>query len=72
MKKNNPFILFLLFASFVTSSCNKTWYCECKSRGVVVDVTPIKSLGKMGAKNVCDSYQDQNNANGASQVCVLK
>ena len=72
MRKNNPLIVFLLFVSLITVSCNKTWYCECKSRGTVVGVTPVKSLGKMGAKSVCDSYQDQNNANGARQVCTIR
>ena len=70
--KKHPFIFFVLFASFVTVSCNKTWYCECKSRGKIVDVTPVKTLGKWGAKSVCDSYQEQNNNNGASQVCVIR
>ena len=70
--KKYPFILFVLLSSFFTGSCNKTWYCECKSRGVIVDVTPVKTLGKWGAKSVCDSYQAQNNANGASQVCVIR
>lgn len=68
------YTLFLLLSVIVatTTSCNKTYTCECKSGGVVVASTPIKDLGKGGAKNVCDSYQVQNNASGANQVCSLK
>lgn len=68
------YTLFLLLATVVigATSCNKTYTCECKSQGVVVASTPIKDLAKGGAKNVCDSYQVQNNASGANQVCSLK
>lgn len=70
--KKYPFILFVLLSSFFTGSCNKTWNCECSEAGKVLQVTPIKSLGKWGAKSVCDSYQEQNNRNGARQVCVIR
>ena len=68
------YTLFLLLATVVigTTSCNKTYTCECKSQGSVVSSTPIKDLGKVGAKNVCDSYQVQNNLHGGNQVCSLK
>ncbi len=68
------YTLFILLTSVVigTTSCNKTFTCECKSQGTVVASTPIKDLGKGGAKNVCDSYQVQNNKNGGNQVCSLK
>ncbi len=72
MRKNHLFKLLFLFIAIETSSCNKTWNCECKSSGVVVAVVPIKTLGKMGAKSVCDTYQEENNRNGARQVCVIK
>jgi hypothetical protein len=73
MRKNNLFILILLLISAVLSSCNKTWNCVCSSRGKVLVVIPIKTLGKMGAKNVCDSYQEENNRTiNAQQVCVIK
>ncbi|MFN8260996.1 MAG: hypothetical protein U0X41_08705 [Chitinophagales bacterium] len=73
MRKNYPFVLLLLLASVVMSSCNKTWNCECSSRGKVLQVIPIKSLTKFGAKNVCDSYQEENNRTiNAQEVCVIK
>lgn len=73
MKKNYPFLLFVLFLSVVLSSCNKTWNCECSSRGKVLEVTPIKNLGKFGAKSVCDSYQEEDNRTiGADVVCTIK
>ncbi len=72
MRKNYTFILLLLFALIGATSCNKTWNCECSEGGKVLTVTPIKTLGKYGAKNVCDSYQEENNRNGARQVCQIK
>ncbi len=72
MRKLRLYIVFFLFVLLGTTSCT-TYYCECKTRlGIIVDVTPIKSLGKIGAKSVCDSYQEQNNRNGADQVCSLR
>ncbi len=66
-------VLMLLSIVFVTATaCKKGYICECKSNGVVVDSTPINDLGRMGAKNVCDNYEVQNNAQGARQVCTLK
>jgi hypothetical protein len=70
--KKIPFIVFSFIVLLSASSCNKTWNCVCSSAGKVLQVTPIKSLGKMGAKNVCSTYQDENNRNGARQVCVIK
>lgn len=72
MKRKYPHLLFLLFMVIFATSCNKTWNCQCSEAGKVVEVTPIKTLGKWGAKSVCDSYQTQNNRNGARQVCVIK
>jgi len=72
MKKIYTTILILSVIAATTTSCNKVYECECKSDGQVLTVTPIKDLGRMGAKNVCDGYQEQNNANGARQTCDLK
>ena len=72
MKKSQLFVLLSFVVLFSASSCNKTWDCVCSSTGTVVQVKPIKSLGKWGAKSVCDSYQEENNRNGARQVCVIK
>ncbi len=72
MKKNRLFLALLSIIAISVSSCNKTYNCECSERGRVLDVIPITSLGKMGAKDVCDTYQNENNRNGAHQVCVIK
>jgi hypothetical protein len=72
MKKTYRLFLLLTVITISTISCNKTYQCECKSGGRVVSVIPIKTLGKGGAKNVCDGYQIQNNAQGANQVCDIK
>ncbi|HNE50301.1 MAG TPA: hypothetical protein PKM51_08180 [Chitinophagales bacterium] len=73
MKKKNPMLLLLMFVVIALTSCNKTWNCECSSRGKLSSVTPIHNLGRLGAKNVCDSYQAENNrTNGADVVCKLK
>ena len=72
MKKYNPFVWIFLVVMIMSTSCNKTWNCVCKDSSGVVAITAIKSLGKMGAKDVCDGYQEQKNANGARQVCTLK
>lgn len=72
MRKTTPFLLLLIVMSIIATSCNKTWNCECSEGGRVLQVTPIKSLGKYGAKSVCDSYQENNNRNGARQICQIK
>lgn len=72
MRKNRLFILLMLIISISAISCNKTWNCQCSEAGTVLSVTPVRTLGKYGAKQVCDSYQEQNNRNGARQVCVIK
>ncbi|MDB5227951.1 MAG: hypothetical protein JWN78_2144 [Bacteroidota bacterium] len=72
MKKLHIYFFLLVITSMLNTSCHKTWQCECKRNGVVVDVIPIKDVGKMGAKNTCDSYQDQNNHNGDHETCDLK
>jgi hypothetical protein len=72
MKIRYILILLLLAFGISLTSCNKTFECECKSGGRVVSVIPIKTLGRGGAKNVCDSYQVQNNLQGGNQVCELK
>lgn len=72
MKKTHIIILISVLSLFGGTSCNKTWMCECKTRGVTVEVKPIKNLGKWGAKSVCDTYQEQNNLNGGDQVCFLR
>ena len=72
MKKINPFILLSIVVLVFTASCNKTHYCECREGNSIVTSTPIKTLGKMGAKSVCDSYEEQANMNGARQTCSLK
>ena len=70
MKKQNTF--FLLLTLMAATSCKKTWQCECKEGGAVVDVVDIHDVGRMGAKNVCDSYEAQNNLKGAAESCKLK
>lgn len=72
MKKIFTIIFLSSLVSVSTTSCNKTYECECKSGGKVLSVTPIKTLGRMGAKSVCDSYQVQNNLNGSNEGCNLK
>ena len=72
MKKNNALLLLLSMVLILATSCKKTYYCECKTAKGVVEVTPITTLGRFGAKDVCDSYQYQNNYNGASQICKLR
>lgn len=74
MKKNYLFSLVVLLLSVVIfSSCNQTFNCECSSGGKVIQVTPIHSLGKMGAKRVCDSYERENNRTlGTNQTCKIK
>lgn len=72
MKKLYSIFLLLSVIAISTTSCNKTYQCECKANGRVVDVITIKTLSKGGAKNVCDGYQIQNNSLGAGQVCDLK
>ncbi|MCC6583322.1 MAG: hypothetical protein IT271_06440 [Chitinophagales bacterium] len=72
MRKNAPFLFLLIIISIIATSCNKTWYCVCSTAGVQQSSTPITSLGKMGAKNVCDGYQEQNNRNGSREICVIK
>ena len=68
------YAVFLLLSVLVvnTTSCKKGFDCECIEDGKVVSLTTITDLGKGGAKNVCDSYQVQNNMHGARQVCTLK
>jgi hypothetical protein len=68
------YAVFLLLSAFVitTTSCKKGFTCECIDGGRIVSSTIITDLGKGGAKNVCDSYQVQNNMHGARQVCTLK
>ena len=71
MKKLTP--LAIAASMILITSCKKVYQCECKTfDGVVVQVTDIHDLGRYGAKNVCESYQNQNNLNGASQACSLK
>ena len=72
MKKIHSIVLLLSIIVLTTTSCNQTWQCECKEGGTVVSIVPIKTLGRGGAKNVCDSYQVQNNLQGARQVCSIK
>ena len=72
MKKSQLFVLLSFVVLLGASSCNKTWDCVCSTAGIQQSSTPINSVGKMGAKNVCDSYQEENNRNGARQVCVIK
>ena len=62
MRKNAPFLILLILVSIAVPGIP----------GEKLQVTPIKSLGKYGAKSVCDSYQEQNNRNGARQICQIK
>jgi hypothetical protein len=66
------YTLFILLVLFSATSCKKTWECECKVGNAVVSVIEIHDLGKMGAKNTCQSYETQNNAQGAHETCSLK
>jgi hypothetical protein len=72
MKANRLFFILMVIMVIFATSCNKTYYCECLSGGKTVARIPIKSLGKAGAKNVCQSYEDQNTRNGAQQVCSIQ
>ncbi|MFN8282396.1 MAG: hypothetical protein U0U67_04235 [Chitinophagales bacterium] len=72
MKANRLFFILMTLMIVFATSCNKTYYCECLTGGVTVARVPITSLGKMGAKNVCQSYEDQNNKNGAQQNCSIQ
>ncbi|MEN9447661.1 MAG: hypothetical protein RJA25_951 [Bacteroidota bacterium] len=74
MKRKYALLLTAFSLSIITlSSCNQTWNCECSAGGKVIQVTPIQSLGKMGAKRVCDSYERENNRTlGTNQSCKIK
>ncbi|HUM51106.1 MAG TPA: hypothetical protein PK431_04795 [Chitinophagales bacterium] len=79
MKANRLFFILMTSMIVFATSCNKTYYCECLMGGVTVARVPIKSLGKGGAKNVCKSYEEQNNRNilhndpnGTTQNCSIQ
>ena len=66
------FLFSLILVLFSATSCKKDWTCVCTSGNVVNSTIIIHDVGKMGAKNVCEGYADQNNANGAHESCSLK
>ena len=72
MKKFSAGLLMFASVLILNTSCHKSWQCECKRNGIVVDVVTIHDVGKMGAKDACDGYQTQNNYNGDHQTCDLK
>lgn len=67
-------VLFFFISAIISlSSCTKTWDCECSERGKVLQVTEVSTVGKWGAKSICDTYQDENNrVLGTNMICVIK